>query len=103
MPNYSGRGGFGDCEVLSSVVLPESLREIDENAFKHSISLSSVFIPRGVTKLVPVRRLYRKPVTADIYRKRPFLFWMGLLRIAYFILQMESPGRRVNRKSFRGS
>jgi len=44
-----GDGAFGDCTSLTSVVLPDSLRQLGESAFGRCDSLTSMVLPESLT------------------------------------------------------
>ena len=46
-----GENAFNKCESLKSVVIPESMREIGKCAFYYCEALESVVIPKGVTAI----------------------------------------------------
>lgn len=46
-----GENAFNKCESLKSVVIPESVREIGKCAFHYCEALESVVIPKGVTAI----------------------------------------------------
>lgn len=46
-----GENAFNKCESLKSVVIPESMREIGKCAFHYCEALESVVIPKGVTAI----------------------------------------------------
>ena len=44
---------FDDCEVLTDVSLPASLRRIDSRAFAECVSLGSIALPAGLYDIAP--------------------------------------------------
>ena len=42
---YIGKGTFGECAALESIVIPSSVTEIKDGAFQNCIALSSVVLP----------------------------------------------------------
>jgi hypothetical protein len=49
--NGWGKGAFQGCSQLKSVVMPNSVTEIDTNAFSGCKNLKSIIIPYGVTRI----------------------------------------------------
>ena len=50
-------GAFRDCILLESIAIPESVTEIGESVFRGCISLESVTIPEGVKKLMSMHSM----------------------------------------------
>ena len=50
---YIGEEAFYNCVNLSSIIIPDSMMAIGENAFGACYSLSSIKIPNGLTKIEP--------------------------------------------------
>ena len=46
-----GAGAFINCSSLTSITIPEGVREIGEQAFAYCSSLPSIIIPEGVTEI----------------------------------------------------
>ena len=42
---------FIGCELLRSIIFPQSLEEIEDDSFGYCASLESIFIPKNVTKI----------------------------------------------------
>ena len=60
-----GRGAFTDCRKLTSVILPDTVEEIWEVAFRGSASLHTVNIPAGI-KVIGLNAFFRAGELANL-------------------------------------
>ena len=60
-----GRGAFADCRKLTSVVLPDTVEEIREVAFRGSANLHTANIPAGI-KVIGLNAFFRSGELANL-------------------------------------
>lgn len=48
-----GQGAFADCDTLACIKLPEGLQTIEQSAFAGCDSLEAIYVPASVTSIAP--------------------------------------------------